>query len=102
MRGAFVATFPVHGGISESRATRQAYDQLIEMTKAQGVVVKAPFEFRFERTRAGRFLTARAPAETARPVPEVVAAAEHFAYEHERAHPALAAWVSKHLEEVAA
>ena len=66
------------------------------------MVVKGAWAFRIERTPAGRFLTARAPAETTRPRSEVLAAAEHFAYEHERALPALASWVSKHLEEVAA
>lgn len=96
--GEFVATFPMHGGISEARAKRQAYDQLLALTREQGVTVLKPWTFRVERTRAGLFLTARAPAESDRPVTEVRAAAEHFAYEHEQAHPALAQWITKHLE----
>lgn len=102
VEGVFVATFPVHGGISKARAARQAYDQLIALTTEQGVLVKGKWTFRLERTAAGMFLTARAPAETDRPRAEVLAAAEHFAYEHEMAHPLLAKWVSRRLEEVAA
>lgn len=100
--GQFVAAFPVHGGISKTRAARQAYDQLISLTREQGVVVKGVWAFQLERTPMGMFLTARAPAETDRSRAEVLAAAEHFAYEHERAHPLLARWVTGHLEGVAA
>lgn len=98
VQGVFVATFPIHGGTSDARAKRQAYDQLLALTREQGVTVKAAWQFRVEHTRKGRFLTARAPAETDRPRAEVRAAAEHLAYEHEQAHPALARWIHKHLE----
>lgn len=98
--GQFVATFPVHGGISETRAARQAYDQLIALTRDAGVVVKGKWVFRLDNTATGSFLIARAPAETDRPCAEVLAAAEHFADEHELDHPLLAKWVGKHLEEL--
>lgn len=97
--GVFVATFPVHGGISQARASRQAYDQLLAMTREQGVVVKGEWSFRMEATPQGVFLTARAPAETDRPRAEVIAAAELFAYEHERAHPLLTKWINRRLEQ---
>lgn len=100
--GQFIATFPVHGGISETRAARQAYDQLIALTRDAGVVVKGAWVFRLDNTATGAFLIARAPAETDRPSADVLAAAEHFAAEHELDHPLLAKWISRHLEEVAA
>lgn len=98
VQGMFVATFPIHGATSDARAKRQAYDQLLALTREQGVTVLKAWTFRVEHTRAGRFLTARAPAESARPIEEVRSRAELFAYEHEQAHPALAHWIHKHLE----
>lgn len=100
--GEFVASFPFYGGMSGARARRIALEQMIEMVREQDITVTGNFIYQFERGPGGAFLTVRAPAESSRSTAEITASAVHMAEQREQAHPALARWITQHLEGVAA
>ena len=101
--GLFVATFPYDGGFSQERLARALRPEVARLAAAQAVrLLPGDIRVRFDRTGAGTFVVAAIPAVSDRPAAEVRSRAAEFAYEHEQAHPELARWVSKHLEEAAA
>lgn len=98
----FVATFPYGGGFSRQRLARALRPEVARLAEAQGVrLLDEELQLRIDRTVAGKFVVVAMRAESERPAGEVRARAAEFAYEHERAHPRLARWVSKHIEEAA-
>lgn len=98
-RGQFVVVFPFFGGMSEQHVRRQVRWPFFELAKEQGVdLVGGDPEVRFVRSGAGAFVRVEQPAVSRRPVGEVRARAEEFAWRHEQADPSLASWVTEQLE----
>ena len=98
-RGQFVVVFPFFGGMSEQHVRRQVRWPFFELAKQQGVeLVGGDPEVRFVRSGAGAFVRVEQPAVSRRPVGEVRARAEEFAWQHEQADPSLASWVNEQLE----
>lgn len=100
--GVFVATFPYFGGLSRQRLGRHVRWPFLELAEQHGVELEPGDPvIRVDRTGAGTFVVVSQPARSARPVAEVRRRAAEMAYEHEQAHPLLAKWITKHLQEVA-
>lgn len=98
----FVATFPYYGGYSVPHLRRVLRYEVFALAEAQGVeLLPGDPQIRIDRTGAGVFAVVLHRAESSRPVAEVRERAAVLAYEHEQAHPALARWINKHLQEVA-
>lgn len=100
--GTFVATFPFYGGMSTQRIRRALRPDVYAIADGQGVVITSELQFRLDRTRAGQFVVVQAEAFSTRPVGEVRKHAEVMAYEHEVAHPPMAAWIGRQLRAVRA
>ncbi|MGO2311670.1 MAG: hypothetical protein ACTH6A_06570 [Brachybacterium tyrofermentans] len=98
--GTFVATFPLHGGMSPQRIRRATRPDVYAIAERQGVVITAELQYRLDRTRTGQLVVVQAEAFSTRPVAEVRKHAEVMAYEHEVAHPAMAGWIGRHLRAV--
>lgn len=95
----FIATFPYYGGLTPQRLHRILRPEVAALAAAQGVELLAGDPVvRVDRTGAGAFVVVAHPAESSRPAGEVRERAAVMASEHEQAHPALARWISKHLE----
>lgn len=101
-RGRFVATFPYYGGLTRERLARHVRWPFLELAEAEGVeLLPGDPTVRIDRTGAGDFVVVSQAAVSRRPVAEVRRRAAEMAYEHEQAHPLLAKWITKHLQEVA-